>query len=180
MHRSKSFRKLREFQVAAFYLALGDPNLTKTLFCFLKDHAGGNLQTISTRDSQSAEDLRTKILPKLSSNQSAPLAMGLASMGLFKSAYISRCDSMIKSALEVARGSRDTQTVRRAIHKHIDEGDTELAKALVSKIRIERIGLPDGIDETLTALFGLPTSNEAPASINDDMFRQLVKTNQSY
>ena len=175
MSHSKSFRRPREFKVAAFYLALGDPSLTKTLFSFLKDHAGGNLQTISTRDSQSAEDLRCKILPKLSSNQSAPLAMGLASMGLFKSAYISRCDSMIKSALEVARGSRDTQTVRRAIHKHIDEGDTELAKALVSKIRIERIGLPDGIDETLTALFGLPTSNEAPASINDEMFRQLVK-----
>ena len=174
MHRSKSFRKLREFQVAAFYLALGDPNLTKTLFCFLKDHAGGNLQTISTRDSQSAEELHSKILPKLSSNQSAPLAMGLASMGLFKSAYISRCDSMINSALEVARGSRDTQTVRRAIHKHIDDGDIEGAKTLVSKIRVETIGLPDGIDETFTALFGLPVSNETPASINNEMFRRLV------
>lgn len=174
MRRSKNFRSLREFQVAGFYLALGEPNLTKTLFGFLKDHVGRNLQTISTRDSRSAEELRSEILPKLTSNQSAPLAMGLASMGLFKSAYISRCDSMIKSALEVARGSRDTQTVRRAIHKHLDDGNIEGAKSLVSKIRAEKIGLPDGIDETFTALFSLPASNEALASTTDEMFRRLV------
>ena len=174
MRRSKNLRSLREFQVAGFYLALGEPNLTKTLFDFLKDHAGGNLQTISTRDSQSAEELHSKILPKLTSNQSAPLAMGLASMGLLKSAYISRCDSMIKSALEVARGSRDTQTVRRAIHKHLDDGDIEGAKSLVSKIRAETIGLPDGIDETFTALFSLPASNKTPVSSTDEMFRRLV------
>lgn len=81
---------------------------------------------------------------------------------------------MIKSALEVAGGSRDTQTVRRAIHKHLDDGNIEGAKSLVSKIRAETIGLPDGIDETFTALFSLPGSNKTFASTTDEMFRRLV------
>lgn len=174
MRESKKSRRLREFQVAGFYLAQGDPNLTTRFSSFFKDHDGINIQTVSIQDRRSAGQLRSEILPKLNSNQSAPLAMGLASMGLFESAYIARSDSMNKSVLEADGGSLDSQTVRRAVHKHLDDGDVERAKSVVSKIRATASELPDGIDETFTALFGHPASIKVDPLNSDDLFHRLV------
>jgi hypothetical protein len=100
--------------------------------------------------------------------------MGLASMGLFKSAYLARCDAMNKSETEIFRGSCDSKTVRRAIHKRLDDGDIEGAKNLLSKIRAYDCAIPDGVEETLTAITGSPTSKRELHSRNDEIFYKLV------
>lgn len=171
---STDFRKRREFQVAGFFLAQGDPILTKQLFNFLKNYAESNFQIVFAGDEQSSQHLKSEILPKLNSNQSAFLAMGLASMGLFKSAYLARCDAMNKSEVEISRGSYDSKTVRRAIHKHLDDGDIEGAKNLLSKIIAYKCAIPDGVEEALTAIIGSPTSKLELQSKTDEIFHKLV------
>ena len=171
---STEFRRRREFKVAGFFLAQGDPILTRRLFDFLKIYAASNFQAVFAGDERSSQQLKSEILPNLNSNQSASLAMGLASMGLFKSAYLARCDAMDKSELETFRGSYDSKTVRRAIHKHLDDGDIEGAKNLLSKIRAYKCAIPDGVEETLTAIIGSPTSNREFQSRTDEIFHKLV------
>jgi hypothetical protein len=171
---SNKFRRRREFHVAGLYLAQGESILTKTIFTFLKKDTVNRSQTIFNRDIQSAQFLESEILPKLNSNQSAFLAMGLASMGLFKSAYLARCDAMSKSALEVFSGSQDSKTVRRAIHKYLDDGDINGAKNLLSKIRVNNGTVPAGVEETLTAMFGSPTPRGEFRTKTDEIFHQMV------
>lgn len=171
---SNKLRRNREFQVAGIFLAQGDPALTKTLFIFLKNHAVNNSQRSYARDVQSSLHLKSEILPKLNSNQAASLAMGLASMGLFRCSYLARCDAMDKSELEIFKGSYDSKTVRRAIHKHLDDGDIEGAKNLLSKISAYNCAIPDGVEETLTAIIGSPTPKRRFQSRTDEIFHKLV------
>lgn len=171
---STDFRRRREFRVAGFFLAQGDPVLARQLFVFLKNYATSNFQTIFAGDEQSSQNLKSEILPKLNSNQAASLAMGLASMGLFRCSYLARCDAMDKSEREILRGSYDSKTVRRAIHKHLDDGDIEGAENLLSKIRSYNCAIPDGVEETLSAIVGSPISKREFQSRADEIFHSLV------
>ena len=91
-----------------------------------------------------------------------------------------------KNECTVFRGSELREEVVAEVVLHADSWSTrytvrftnknlvERAKNLVSKIRAEANELPDGIDETFTALFGHPTSNRVGPLNSDDLFHRLV------